>query len=98
MPRRQDKNDAKVYPIRLSEEFIEGLARVWSPRVLDHIQSVVSLLPANPQMGSADVRDSLLRRYGVGLRKLSVSTYVIVYRFDGEVVDVLALEYGPRIS
>ena len=49
-------------------------------------------------MGSTDVRDSLIRQYGVGLRKLSVSTFVIVYRFDDEVVDVLALEYGPHIS
>lgn len=81
----------------MSEEFIEGLAHVWSPRVLDHIQGIVSLLPTNPELGSPDVRESLSGYYGPNLRKLHVSRFVMVYRFDGAVVDVLALEYGPRI-
>ena len=98
MPKGQDNSGAQVYPIKLSDEFIEGLARVWSPRVLDHIQSLVSLLPTNPELGTTDVRKSLLRQYGVGLRKLCVSMFVIVYRFNEEVVEVLALEYGPNIA
>lgn len=43
------------------------------------------------------MRASLSKRYGDKLRKLPVSTFVIVYRFDGEMVDVLALVYGPAV-
>ena len=97
MPKHRGSNDGELCPIRLSEEFIEGLSRVWSVRVLDHIQNLVSLLPSNPELGSSVVRESLVKRYGYNLRKLSVSTFVIVYRFENGVVDVLAIEYGPSI-
>ena len=98
MPKHRGSNDGEVCPIRLSEEFIEGLSRVWSVRVLDHIQNLVSLLPANPELGSPVIRESLIRRYGTSLRKLNVSTFVIVYRFQDGVADVLAIVYGPRID
>lgn len=93
-----DSEEGRTYPIRLSEEFIEGLAQVWSPRVLDHVRDLIETLSANPEIGSPRVRHSLRRRYGDSLRKLPVSTFVIVYRFDGETVDVLALVYGPSVS
>lgn len=86
------------YPLRISEELSEGLATIWSQRVLDHIRSTVSMLPKNPELGSPQVRPSLARHYGSNLRKLNMSTFVIVYRFDGEIVDVLALVYGPSIT
>ena len=98
MPDTPDTDMPDAYPIRFSEEFAEGLARIWSPRVLDQIQHLTSLLPTTPEMGSADVRKSLITRYGPNLRKLPVSTFVIVYRFDGVTVEVLALEYGPGIT
>ena len=86
------------YPMRLTDEFIDGLARVWSPRIRDHIRGLIALLPTNPQLGSPRVRRSLKERYGDNLRKLTVSTFVIIYRFDGEFIDILALVYGPNIS
>jgi len=88
----------RQYRIRLADEFVEGLARIWSERVLDYIHDVVSMLATIPEMGSPSVRESLKLRYGDGLRKLNVSTFVILYRFDGAVVDVLAIEYGPNIG
>lgn len=93
-----DAGAQKTYPIRLTDEFVEGLAHVWSPRVLDHIRGLIALLPTNPKIGSPRVRRSLRARYGENLRKLTVSTFVIVYRFDGETIDVLALVYGPSVS
>ena len=87
----------KEYPIRFSEEFVEGLANVWSQRVTDHIHKLVSLLPCNPELGSMDVRPILATAYDEGIRKLNVSTFQIVYRFDGKTVDVLALVPGPAI-
>jgi mRNA-degrading endonuclease RelE of RelBE toxin-antitoxin system len=86
------------YEIRLTDEFIEGLSRIWSERVLDHIRSLVNLLTTTPEMGSPDIRKSLRHRYGDNIRKLNVSTFVILYRFDGTVVEVLAVEYGPNVG
>ena len=83
--------------MRIADEFIYALASIYSERLLGQIKSLLSYLPDNPEMGSTDVRESLVQRYGEGLRKLPVSTFVIIYRYDGETVDVLALVYGPAI-
>ena len=93
-------NESKqgTYPLRISEEFSQGLAAIWSKRLLDHIQRVLVAIAAQPEIGSADVRESLTRLYGNNIRKFAVSTFVIVYRFDGESVDVLALVYGPGVK
>lgn len=85
------------YPLRIAEEFSHGLAGVYSERVIHQIRTLLELLQDNPEMGSCDVRESLTRVYGSGLRKLPVSSFVIIYRFDGEGIDVLALVYGPAV-
>lgn len=83
--------------LRIADEFVYSLAGIYSERVLAQIKKLLSLLPDNPEMGSADVRASLTSTYGPDLRKLPVSTFVIIYRYDGEFIDVLALVYGPTI-
>lgn len=83
--------------IRISDEFIQGLAQIYSGRLLDRIRNLLSLLPDNPEIGSRNVRQSLIDQFGDGIRKLPVSTFVIVYRVSEEYVDVLALVYGPSI-
>lgn len=85
------------FAVRIADEFVFGLATVYSQRVLDQIRQYVILLETSPEIGSANVRQSLKDRFGEGIRKIPISTFVIVYRFDGETVDVLALVYGPRI-
>ena len=83
--------------LRIADEFVYALAGIYSQRALDHIENLLSLLPENPEIGSSNVRQSLIERYGNGVRKLPVSSFVIVYRISGEYVDVLALVYGPSI-
>ena len=85
------------YQLRIAREFIEGLSIVYSERLLTQIRGILETLQVAPEIGSAHVRDSLIARYGTGIRKIPVSTFVIVYRIVGETVDVLALVYGPRI-
>lgn len=84
--------------LRIADEFVEGLAGIYSQRLMERIRQVLDTLRHNPEIGSRNVRRSLVERYGEGLRKIPVSTFVIVYRFDGEVVDVLSLVYGPRVK
>ena len=97
MPESPDEG-GKRFDVRIADEFVYGLAGIYSKRVLDQIENCVSLLETSPEIGSANVRQSLIDRFGKGIRKIPVSTFVIVYRFDGRVVDVLALVYGPGVS
>lgn len=83
--------------LRIADEFVYALSEIYSERVLGQISNLLELLSENPEMGSSDVRESLSRVYGPNLRKLPVSTFVIVYRYENDVVDVLALVYGPTV-
>ena len=83
--------------LRVSDEFVAALAEVYSDRVLSRIRDALSNLGAFPEMGSANVRSCLRNRYGDGLRQIPISTFLIVYRYDGSSVDVLALVYGPSV-
>ena len=86
------------YTMRIADEFIEDLAKIYSVRLLNHIRMILEMLEVGPEIGSSFVRTSLTKRFGLGIRKIPVSTFVIVYRFDGTTIDVLALVYGPSIT
>lgn len=86
------------FKLRITQEFVEGLATVYSNRLLDQMKNILLLLETTPEIGSPQVRPFLQRVYGEGIRKIPVSKFVIVYRFDGTCVDVLALVYGPTIE
>lgn len=83
--------------LRIADEFIYALAGIYSQRLLDQIQNILDLLLEDPELGSRNVRQSLIDRYGEGLRKIPVSTFVIIYRVSPDHIDVLALVYGPSI-
>ena len=83
--------------LRISDEFVCDLAQVWSEPLRERIRTQLASLQAFPEMGSTDVRPSLTRRYGPGLRKLCISTFVIVYRLTDDAIEVLALVAGPRV-
>ena len=83
--------------LRIAEEFSAALAEIYSTRVLSRIESVVRSLAQFPEMGSPRVRRCLVEQYGGNLRQVLVSTFLVVYRYDGKTVDVLALVYGPAV-
>lgn len=83
--------------LRIADEFVEDLALIYSGTLLNRIHTVLNQLPQFPDMGSPNVRPSLIQQYGEGIRTLSISSFVLVYRHRNEVVDVLALIHGPRI-
>ena len=83
--------------LRIAEEFSVSLAEIYSDNALSRIESAVSNLAQFPEMGSPRVRRCLVELYGDGLRQIPVSTLLIVYRYDGRTVDVLALVYGPAV-
>lgn len=83
--------------LRIAEEFVSALGEAYSHRVLARIHDALSNLQAFPEMGSPRVRSCLSDLYGEGLRQIAISTLLIVYRYDGATVDVLALVYGPSV-
>ena len=83
--------------LRIAENFIDDLSRIYSKRVLQRIKAALSMLEDNPEIGSPLVRVSLVEAFGDGICTYAISTFVLVYRFDGAYVDILALVYGPRI-
>lgn len=83
--------------LRIADEFLEGLADVYSDRVLARVRMALEGLRAFPEMGSPLVRRSVVNLYGEGLRQIPISSFLIVYRYDGEFVDVPALVYGPSV-
>lgn len=83
--------------LRIAEEFSVSLAEIYSDNALSRIESAVRNLAQFPEMGSPRVRRCLVELYGDGLRQIPVSTLLIVYRYDGRTVDVLALVYGPAV-
>lgn len=88
---------ANVKPtLRIAEEFVYGLADIYSESALTQIRNTLGLLETTPLMGTTLVRSSLARRYGGTIRVLPVLTLSIVYRYDSDsnVIDVLALIYG----
>lgn len=82
--------------LRISEEFVYGLADIYSDHALDQIRNSLNMLTTVPKMGTTYVRPSLAKRYGGTIRVLAVLTLSIVYRYDEEsnTLDILALVYG----
>lgn len=83
---------------RIADEFSSALAEIWSERLLLRIERAVRGLAEHPETGSPLVRSSLTKQYGDSLRQVPISTLLIVYRYDGTTVDVLALVYGPSVT
>lgn len=83
--------------LRIADEFVYDIAGITSQRLLAEIHDAVSLLADNPKMGSPNIRNSLRVAFGGGIRKLVVSPFVIIYRYQDGIVDVLACVYGPRV-
>lgn len=92
-----EQSEQSAYTLRLADEFTYGLAGIYSERLLGQIRSILETLRHFPDLGSAEIRPSLKERYGEGIRKIPVPTFVIVYRRNGEFIDVLALVYGRAI-
>ena len=85
--------------LRLSQNFIEDLQQIYSPKVLGLIKNVLRDLLVYPEMGAQSARPSLVERFGPNIRKVPISTFVLLHRLQGshdEIIEVLGLIYGPR--
>ncbi|MCH4213629.1 MAG: type II toxin-antitoxin system RelE/ParE family toxin [Atopobiaceae bacterium] len=73
------------------------MADVSSDRILERLLESVHGLSVFPEMGSRLIRETVIERFGEDIRKLVVSPFVIIYRYDGNQVVLLDVLYGPRV-
>jgi hypothetical protein len=83
--------------LRITEAFIEDIARIYSARVEQRIRNALLMIENNPDIGSPLARKSLAALYGSGIRTYALSSFVLIYRHDKGYVDILGLVYGPSI-
>lgn len=86
--------------VRYASEFVDGVAGIYSARLLDELNRRLESIEAFPGIGSSNVRPSLARRYGPGIRKFPVPPFVIVYRYDDvtDGLDFLALVHEKNVE
>jgi plasmid stabilization system protein ParE len=92
------EGEARRARLRITDSFIEDAAALCSPKLLRRLRLVLDMLASNPEIGSANVRDSLVKMYGSNIRKIAIATFTLVYRYGDGYVDVLALVYSRRIT
>lgn len=83
--------------LRIADEFIYGLSEIRSESLRERIRSLIRSIEQFPEMGSSDIRHSLVEQYGDGLRKVTVSTFIIIYRVTDDAIEILALVAGPTV-
>lgn len=85
--------------IRYASRLAEDISLIYSDRLRRQIKDILNDLPKYPEMESANVRQSLVDRFGPHLRKIAISTFLLICRYEeaSSSIDVLALVYGPRV-
>ena len=79
--------------IRYTEQFIEDAASVRLPAKRQELRGRIEQLADFPEIGSANLPESVVRQYGGNVRKLVVNPFIVIYEIDGEddAVNVLGL-------
>ncbi|MDO4798531.1 MAG: hypothetical protein Q4A01_11010 [Coriobacteriales bacterium] len=86
--------------LEFSDRFATDLAAVTSSRVEEHVMRVLDCLESFGEFGSPQVPESLVRRFGPGIRKVAVRPFELLYTFypDENVVRVEALVHGKSVQ
>ena len=76
-----------------TDAFIEDMLSVQLEGKRDEVFQRVDLLSSFPELGSANIPDSITRRHGDNVRKLVVNPFDVIYEYspDEDTVYVLGL-------
>lgn len=75
-----------------AEEFLDDAAAIWSSSVQRHLVKALQAIEAFPELGSANIPESIRERYGARVRKMAICSFDLDYEYDSE-ADVV-LVYG----
>ena len=80
-----------MYEIRYTEAFIEDAASVSLESKRHEIRRRVEQLASFPEMGSANLPESIRARYGSDVRKLVVNPFLVIYEVSDDAVEMLGI-------
>lgn len=85
--------------IVLTEGFLEDMRIVQREEKTDEILDRISLLESSPEIGSALLPPSIVRKYGPQVRKLIVMPFDVIYEYmlADDTVVVLALVHQRSV-
>ena len=86
--------------VRYAAHFAEDVAAIYSSRVLTELDRRLAAIEAFPCMGSEDLPESLVLKFGPGIRRFPVPPFVIVYRYieEDDLLEFLALPYDKTVE
>lgn len=76
----------------VSDDFIDSAAALYSDRVFNEVFHFLDLLETTPEIGSTNLPERILRRFGDNCRKIVVDPFDILYRYDPETDTVYVAE------
>lgn len=74
-----------------TEEFLDNVATLTSPKVRNKIQSALMAIATFPESGSKDVPESVRRHFGDSVMKAFAPPFDLVYYYEKEADKVYAL-------
>lgn len=88
----------KKLRIRYHDEFLAMMDEVPSNSTVELIGKTIGRLQVFPDSGSGQVRPSVRDRYGDDIRTVAVDGYLLVYRHNAEVLELIALVWGALVK
>ena len=84
-----------MHRILYAEPFLDEMAQVTSDRVRNNIFDSIDKLPSVPHLGSQNLPQAIVDKYGTSVRKLVVKPFLVIYKEmeNGDIL-VLGLMYG----
>ena len=69
-----------------TDAFMDDMLQIYSKKVYEAVFRAIELLPSVPVLGSTDLPDSILTKYGPMVRKMVVPPFLVVYKIldDGD--------------
>ena len=79
--------------LRYTEQFIEDASSIRLDSKRREVRRRIEQLLDFPEIGSANLPDSIVKRFGSDVRKLIIDPFIVVYEFDrtADAVNILAL-------
>ena len=67
-----------------TEGFLNDAAAIWSPSARDYLLRALRAIEMFPEVGSADIPETIRERYGTAVRKMAIRPFDLVYEHDRE--------------
>lgn len=78
-----------------ADSFFEEMAQVETKRVRDNVMEATELLAVIPEMGSTNLPESIVSKYGHDVRKLVAPPFLVLYKLlDDDHVLVLGVMHN----